>query len=215
MTLRIHVANEKWQEFDTAWSEAMKNLEPVDDLIAALVLVGKKTRIPRCLPLLKEHASKLSEADRHEDAARILGASLLAGASSGEVGASLVEASDKAWGAETWYSSFADMANLRSDSDDLRKAWKIFDKMRSFEQDQVLFHPGGWGTGQIEAVTPSDLSITVRFCSGKRDTFPMSAAVDIFQILPKDDLRAMHLVDPDGVKKTMKDEPLTILKSIV
>lgn len=215
MSLRIHVANEKWQEFDTAWMEAAKNLEPVDDLISALALVGKKKRMPRCLPQLKDHIAKLTEAERYEDAARICGAALLAGASSGEVGSTLVECAEKAWGAETWFSSYADLATLRSDSEDLRKAWKIFDKMRSFEVDQVFFHPGGWGTGRVLEVTPMDLSITVQFTSGKKDTFPMSAAVDIFQVLPKDDLRSMHLLDPDGVKQTMKDEPLTILKSIV
>ena len=215
MKLRIHVANEKWQEFDTAWAESAKNLEPIDDLLGALVIIGKKKRMPRCLPQLKDHASKLAAADRHEDAARILGASLLAGASSGEIGSSLVDHAEKAWGDESWFASYADLAGLRADSDDLRKGWRVFDKMRAFKKDQVVFHPGGWGTGQVTAVMPDELNLDVKFCSGKRDTFPMSAAVDIFQVLPEDDLRAMNLVDPDGVKDRMKEEPLVILRAIV
>ncbi len=215
MKLRIHVANEKWQEFDTAWAESAKNLEPIEDLLGALVLIGKKKRMPRCLPQLKDHAAKLAEAERYEDAARILGAALLAGASSGEIGASLAEHAEKAWGDESWFASYADLAGLRADSEDLRKGWRVFDKMRSFKQDQVVFHPGGWGTGQVTDVMPDELSMNVRFCSGKTDTFPMSAAVDIFQVLPEDDLRAMNLVDPDGVKTRMKEEPLTILRAIV
>lgn len=215
MKLRIHVANEKWQEFDSAWAETVKNLEPIDDLLGALVIIGKKKRMPRCLPQLKDHANKLAAADRLEDAARVLGAALLAGASSGEIGASLAEYAEKAWGEESWFASYADLAGLRADSEDLRKGWRVFDKMRAFRKDQVLFHPGGWGTGQVTAVLPDELSLDVRFCSGKRDTFPMSAAVDIFQVLPDDDLRAMNLIDPDGVKTRMKEEPLAILRAIV
>ena len=215
MKLRIHVANEKWQEFDSAWAESAKNLEPIEDLLGALMLIGKKKRMPRCLPQLKDHAAKLAEAERFEDAARILGAALLAGASSGEIGSTLAEHCEKAWGDESWFASYADLAGLRADSEDLRKGWKIFDKMRSYAKDQVVFHPGGWGTGQITEVLPDEQSVTIRFTTGKVDTFPMSAAVDIFQVLPHDDLRAMHLVDPDGVKDRMKEEPLAILRAIV
>lgn len=215
MKLRQLVAQEKWQEFDTAWAESAESGEPVEDLLFALVAVGKKKRMPRCLPILKDHLTKLSEAERHEDAARVLGAALLAGASSGEIGTALVENAEKAWGSEPWFSSYADLTGLRTDSDNLRKAWKVFDKMRSFSEGQVVFHAGGWGTGQILDVNTDDQEITVRFATGRQDDFPMTAAVDIFQVLPPDDLRAQHLTDPDGIKVRMKEEPLSILRSVV
>ena len=47
MSLTLLVSQEKWQEFDQAWIDLVKAAGPVDDLIAALRLVGEKKRLAR------------------------------------------------------------------------------------------------------------------------------------------------------------------------
>ncbi len=215
MTLRLLVAQDKWQEFDAAWSELSGSDGPVDDLVSALELVGKKKRIPRCLMLLKEHSSKLQEAGRAGDSARVLGAALLAGASPADVGTALLEAAEKAWGKEPWYLSYTTETGFGPGATNLRKAWNAFETSRLLAVGTAVYHAGGWGTGEILAIDSDKRTVEVRFASGKRDVFPMSAAVDIFQVLPADDLRSQHLRDPEALAKRLKEQPLEVLRTVV
>ena len=50
MSLPILVAQDRWQDFDTAWQASVESEGPVDELIVALALAGAKKRISRCIP---------------------------------------------------------------------------------------------------------------------------------------------------------------------
>ena len=69
------------------------------------------------------------------------------------------------------------------------------------QQGNLVFHPGGWGPGEVLEVHTQDLEIEVRFWNGRKDNFPMRAAIDIFDPLPETDLRAMYYRDSAGLSK--------------
>lgn len=215
MNLAILVVHDKWQEFDSAWNELMAGAGPLDPLLTALKIAGEKKRISRCMPQVREHVHALIEAGRSGDAARIMGAALVAGGSSSELGASLAEVAEKAWGAESWWPAYSSLSGLCDPARDLRKAWLAFDKLRSFQPGSLVYHPGGWGTGEILEVREQSRELLVRFQHGRRDTFPMSGAIDIFEPLPEDDLRARYFRDPEGLTKALKKDPLEGLRAVV
>src|SRR5690349_6474548 len=123
MTLTQLVTQEKWQEFDQAWSELAKEPGPIDDLVTALGIVGDKKRLPRCLPMIKDHAASLLAGGRAEDAARLLGAAVAGGGAPGELMPSLVEAAKAAWGSESWWERYAEIARFTPENGNARAAW--------------------------------------------------------------------------------------------
>jgi hypothetical protein len=79
MTLTQLVSQEKWQEFDQAWTELQRSGEPVEDLASALRIVAEKKRLPRCLPMIKEYAASFAN-DRARRTARLIGVAARGGA---------------------------------------------------------------------------------------------------------------------------------------
>ena len=215
MNLTSLVAQEKWQEFDDAWGELIAAEGPVDDLVQALRIAGEKKRLPRCLPMVREHAEMLGANGRAADAARLLGIALHGGGSPGELMSSLYENAQKAWGEHPWWEKYAEIAGLRPDVGDARRAWISFERLVWFEVGKLVYHPGGWGAGEVVEIDHEALEMHVRFGNGRRDRFPLTAAVEIFEPLYETDLRALHFRDPEGLRKKMKDEPLEVLRAVV
>jgi transcription elongation factor GreA len=215
MSLTLLVAQEKWQEFDDAWKELMLAEAPVDEVLSALRLASEKKRLPRCIPMVREHADLLGAAGRPADAARLLGLALQGGASTGELGAPFFANAEKAWSSAPWWQCYSEIAGLKPDAHDARHAWQIFERLTSFEVGKLLFHPGGWGAAEVSEISYAEREVHVRFQSGRRDRFPMGAAVEIFEPLSEEDLRALHFRDPAAMRKRLKDDPLAVLKAIV
>lgn len=215
MTLIQLVAQEDWQEFDDTWSEIMLSEGPIEDVVAALRVVAEKKRMPRCIPQVRQHAEILGKAGREHDAARLLGTAVTTGSGAGELAGALFEYAHKAWGEKPYWSVYADISGLRADNPDARRAWIAFERLLGFDTGKLVFHPGGWGAGEILELEMEVLELSVRFQTGKKDRFPLRAAVEIFEPLPEEDLRAIHFRDPENLKRLMKEEPLAILRAIL
>ena len=122
MSLPIYVTQDKWQDFDDAWNELMGTDAPIDELLVAIKLAGDKKRIPRCVPLVKQHVELLEIADRHADAARLLGATIQAGAPTANLLDTLMSNAQLAWGQEPWWDRALELTGL-ADPGQVRKAW--------------------------------------------------------------------------------------------
>ncbi|HEV8113185.1 MAG TPA: GreA/GreB family elongation factor [Planctomycetota bacterium] len=215
MTLTQLVSQEKWQEFDQAWTELQKEAGPIEDLVSALQIAGDRKRLPRCLPMIKDHAASLLASDRAADAARLLGVAVSGGGAPGELMPSLVEAAQKAWGSESWWGPYTEIARFTPENGNGRAAWTAFERLIGFEQKRLVYHRGGWGVGEVTEVNHDALEIGVRFANGRKDRFPVAGAVDIFELLPDEDLRALHFRDPDAMRKLLRQDPLAVLRAVL
>lgn len=215
MTLSTLVAQDKWVEFDDAWSELIGQNGPTDELMAALRIAAEKKRIPRCIPQVRLHVEALDDAGRHEEAARLLGFVVSTGASAGELAPLLLDQVRKTWGKEPWFEKYAEIAGFVDGLSDARKPWTAFERLLGFGKGRLVYHPGGWGTGEVMEIHTDPPEISVRFANGRRDKFPLSAASDIFDPLPEEDLRAQFFRDADLLKKKLREEPLEVLKSVL
>jgi len=215
MSLTLLVSQEKWQEFDQAWSELMQSAGPVEDLITALRLVGEKKRLARCLPSVKEHAAKLASDGRPADAARLLGTAIQGGVAPGEILPSLLEHATAAWGTQLWWTKYVEISGLSTSNSDGRRAWAYFERLITFQKGRLVYHGGGWGVGEIEELALDAAEVVVRFQNQRRDRFPLTAAMDIFEPLPEEDLRARHFRDPEALRKAVRTDPLDVLKAVL
>jgi transcription elongation GreA/GreB family factor len=215
MTLTQLVSQENWQEFDQAWNELKASAGPIEDLLSALHIVGDRKRLPRCLPMIKDHAAALLAAGRPADAAHLLGAAVKGGGAPGELMGPLVEAAQAAWGAESWWGPYTQIARLTPDNGNARAAWTAFERLVGFEAKRLVFHRGGWGVGEVLEIDRGALEVVVRFQSGRKDRFPVSAAVEIFDLLSEEDLRAVHFRDPAAMKKRLREDPISVLRAVV
>tara|TARA_R110002126_G_scaffold41590_16_gene120928 strand:+ start:9676 stop:11862 length:2187 start_codon:yes stop_codon:yes gene_type:complete len=215
MTLSILAFRDKWQEFDEAWKTRMGEEGPIDDILTAIKIAGDKKRIARLVPMVKEAAELFEAGDRSADAARMVGATLIAGGNPPELTPDLMRLADAAWSKEDWYAPFCELAGLVEGAPDLRTPWKKFAKMLAFQPKTLVFHPGGWGAGEVQGLNVAKLELHVKFATGMQDHFPMNAAIDIFDCLRENELKGLHFRDGDGIRKHAKKEPLDVLRTIV
>lgn len=215
MSLPLLATKEMWQEFDDAWANLRSSDGPIEELLPAIKLAGEKKRAGRLVPQAKEHAAKLMEAGRAHDAAMILGSTLAAGGNPGEITTELMEASEKAWGDKSWYPVFQEVTGFKEGAANLRTPWKKFVKLVKFEKGATLFHPGGWGVGEVLSMEAAKGHVRVKFWNGRTDNFPLSAAMDIFDPLTEGDLRSRSLKDPEALKKEVKANPVEALGAIL
>lgn len=214
MSLPIYVTQDKWQDFDDAWSDLMATEDPLDELFVALRRAGEKNRISRCVPLVKQHVEILEVTERNADAANLLGTAIQAGAPTSELAEPLMKFATAAWGSEPWWDRALELTEL-NDPSRIRKAWSSFVKLQKFKVGVLVFHSSGWGTGEIYDQADDGLTVHVRFQNGREDYFPLSAALDIFDVLEETDLRSRSFRDPDGLKKEVKKDPLDALKAVL
>lgn len=215
MSLAVLANEDNWQGFDDAWSRVIASGEPIDDLLVALDIIGGKRRISRCVAMAREHADALAKAGRSGEAALVLGGALRAGGTVNELAEPLMRHAEAAWSKESWWLPFCELSGLRKDALDLKKAWSFFNDMRSYDVGVVVFHAAGWGVGEVVELSHATLEVTIHFQSGRKDSFPLRTAVEIFERLPANDLRAQLLRDPAGLKKRLKEEPMEILKAVL
>jgi transcription elongation factor GreA len=215
MNLASLVSQEKWKAFDDAWTAHMLESGDVAPVLEALRLVAEKKQLPRCLGLVREHAELLRTSDRAPEATELLGNVMLWGGNPGELADPLFDAAEAAWGSEDWWESYAALAGFERGASDMRGAWRTLDTLMSMTEDRAIYHAKGWGPGRITGLDRPGVEIEVRFASGKRDRFPLSSAIDIFEVLPHDDLRSIQVRDPEELQRLLKKEHVMVLEAVL
>lgn len=186
-----------------------------ESALEALRVAAEHKCIPRLLPFLREHAEMLAQAGRHAEAAEMLGSAMLLGGSPGELAKALYQRAQAAWGATETWTAFTQIAELHESALDMRRSWRAFRKLLDLEVGRAVYHAKGWGLGRIEALDPQQLEVSVAFASGRRDRFPFSTAIEIFEVLERSDLRSLVVSDAARLEAMIQKEPLEILRWIL
>ena len=213
MSLAAFVSQDQWTEFEDAWTELMLAEGPLEEVMEALRLAASKKQMQRCVALAREHADLLRKAGNSGDSAKLIGMVLLEGGNPGELAPILYESAEEAWKDEEWWPKYIGISGLVANAQDMRRAWKDFAKCLAMNKGAALFHAKGWGIGHVLDVSPD--GVTVKFKSGKRDCFPLSSAIDIFEVLPAEDLRSLVVVDPDELSRLLREDHLAVLKNVL
>ena len=216
MTLLTLFSKKRWLDLDDAWTEHMLvEGHEVAPILGLLQAARERKEISRLMMMIREHAINLLAAERFEDAASLVGAALLGGGNPGELSTFLFKACEGAWADKDWWGVYVETTGFHEGCSDVRSAWEAFATLKAFAKDAVVFHPSGWGLGQVTSVDVEEREIHIRFANGRPDHFPFSTAVDIFSVLEPGDLRALVLLDEDKLAAMIKDEPLDVLRTIL
>ncbi len=213
MSLAAFVSQDQWTEFEDAWTELMLAEGPLEEVMEALRLAASKKQMQRCVALAREHADLLRKAGNPGDSARMIGMVLLEGGNPGELAPILYEAAEEAWKDEDWWEKYVGISGFAANVQDMRKAWRDFAKCLAMVKGAAIFHAKGWGIGQVLDVTPD--GVTVKFKSGKRDVFPLPTTIDIFEVLPSEDLRSLVVVNPDELTRLLREDHLAVLRNVL
>ena len=215
MSLAHLVREKKWSELESAWTEHILGDAALAPALEAVQAAAQRKELPRCLNFVRDHADVLVQSGRAPDAAELLGQSMVLGGSPGELAQPLFAAAQAAWGEEDFWEAYTEIANFRENVPEMRPAWRSLRKLLNLEPKRIVYHAKGWGLGEILAIDAAKREVTVRFVTGRRDRFPFTSAVDIFEILPEDDVRVLVVKDPDELKRKLSKEPLEILRWIL
>ena len=215
MSLAGLIRKKKWTELEDAWSSHVAEGGAVGPALEAVDVAARKKELSRITSMIRAHAQSLAEADANADAARLLGTSLIAGGSQGELGKLLFDTATRAWGEESYWEGYCHIADFRENVQDMRQAWRSMEKLLALEIGRIVYHAKGWGLGKIEGLEHAEDKVHVRFLTGRKDHFPFPTAVDIFEMLDAEDMRCLVVEDPDRLKKLLKEEPLEILRWVV
>mgnify|MGYP002640325019 CR=1 FL=1 len=213
----LNLFNKKrWLDLEDAWTEYMlEDGHDIEPVLALLQAARERKETARLMTLIREHYEALKSASRFEDAATIIGKALLGGGSPGELGDFLFEATEMAWSDEAWWPLYVETTGFAPGCSDVRKAWESFANLKAFAPGAVIFHPSGWGLGQVQSVDLEAREIHIKFANGRPDHFPFTTAVDIFEVLEEGDLRALVLLDPERLKDLIKKDPLEVVRAIL
>ncbi len=215
MTLAKHVRKGDWEALEDAWSELVVGDAPLEPALEAVEAAFHRKEVPRCVPFVKEHAQMLKDSGQPQSAADLLGRTMLLGGSPGELAAPLFAAASQAWSTESFWEAFVEISDLRENQPDMRAAWKAFKRLLDLEPGRAVYHAKGWGLGVIESLDHEAREVKIRFATERTDRFPFQTTIEIFETLAPDDLRALVILDPDELKRRLKEEPLDILTWIL
>ena len=215
MTLARLIREQNWTALEESWTSMILEAGDPDPALEALRVAAEQKCIPRLLPFLRDHAEMLAEAGRHAEAAEMLGSAMLLGGSPGELAKSLYQFARAAWGETPTWEAFTRIAELHENSPDPRRAWRAFRKLLDLEVGRAVYHAKGWGLGRIESLDTQALEVVVAFASGRRDRFPFSTAIEIFEIIERDDLRSLVVSDPERLARLTQSEPLEVLRWVL
>jgi transcription elongation factor GreA len=215
MNLAQLVRDGLWDELETAWTEHVLASAALSPALDALQAAAVRREVQRCLPHVREHAEVLASSARAADAVELIGTTMLLGGAPGELAKLLLENAQKAWSEEPFWELYRELAGLREGAPDMRAAWRKFRKLLALTEGRVVYHAAGWGLGRIENLDLAGREVGVRFTSGKGDRFPLSSAVDIFEVLEPGDLRALVVNDPKELERMLQAEPLDVLRWVL
>jgi len=215
MNLAQLVRDGLWDELETAWTEHVLASADLAPALDALQAAAARREVQRCLPYVREHAEVLANSDRAADAVELVGATMLLGGAPGELAKPLLDNAAKAWSEEPFWELYRELAGLRDGAPDMRAAWRRFRKLLSLAEGRVVYHAAGWGLGRIDGLDLAGREASVRFTSGKTDRFPLSSAVDIFEVLEPGDLRELVVNAPKELERLLKEEPLEPLRWVL
>ena len=133
MNLAQFVREARWSELETAWTEHALGDAGLAPALDALAVAAAKKEIPRCLPLVREHAEVLEGAGRSAEAAELLGQTMLLGGSPGELARLLLKSAESAWSEQPFWEVFREIADLRENAPDMRSSWRKFRKLLAIE----------------------------------------------------------------------------------
>lgn len=126
-----------------------------------------------------------------------------------------LQALKDAHGSDPKYNDRLRLAGLRN-KESFQGAISKYDLLAHMEKNNIVFHQGGWGTGEIIDVSFVREHLIVEFENvGGRKDISFTNAFKTLIPLSRNHFLARRFSDPDLLEKEAKESPLTIIKLLL
>jgi len=107
------------------------------------------------------------------------------------------------------------LAGLRN-REGFQGAISKYDLLVHMEKNNIVFHTGGWGTGEIVEVSFLREYLVIEFenVSGRKDMSFLNAFKTLLP-LPKGHFLARRFANPDALEKEGREDPITVIKLLL
>ncbi|MEZ5966230.1 MAG: GreA/GreB family elongation factor [Planctomycetota bacterium] len=200
----------QFEELERAWESSIAAPGPAEAYCAAIEALCDADMASRALAMASTMVDAMAQSGRPADARMLASTAVRRGAHNESLARRLLELTEQVFAEEAWFPLFKERSRLGSNlSPD---TFEAFEALVRYTTGNVIYHRGGWGEGVVERVFPDREEISVRFASGKTMDLPLETALDSFKPLDPDDLRAMRLVDLDGLRNLAESAPSQLIR---
>lgn len=107
-----------------------------------------------------------------------------------------------------------DRAGIYKEDVPVAEVARSLDRLLEYEEGKLV-RSSSWGTGQIKRTDRISGDLYIDFPGRKGHRMTPDAAVQALEILSPDDFDARGFLDPEGLKRTVQEEPLLALRLVV
>ena len=191
---------------EEAWLEQLENPGPAGVFTAALDVLPDEACAEVSHALLPLVLETYMELDRSDDALEVALRLAPYEPNSRPLRRHLVKLFQTVYGSETWFEVFFKSCGLDEEVP-LPEAIGLFNSYEPFKPGSPVEHKAGWGPGVVDGYNNDDVEVRIKFHDGAKRELPLSSCLDSLTVMKRDDLRAMVLIDPEGLRALAEDDP--------
>lgn len=212
--LQAHQAGDLGK-LESCWSEMVQNVpDDTAPLLAILDELVQWGETQRALSMAESLRAPLRDQGRWQELDTLLRRILKLDADADGLGDDFADCYRNVFSDSPSIDLFIDKTRLRF----ARPVGPALDQMSvllKYREGDVVLHESGWGVGIVTGYDPTDAMMIVDFEENKGHKFSPAAAPKLVKRLEPTDYRAMLLLDPDGLKRMLKEEPVEVLKNVL
>ncbi len=199
---------------EEAWLEQLEKPGPASVFTAALDALPDEVCAEVSHALLPLVLETYVELDRSDDALSVALRLARYEPQSRPLRRHLVKLFHTVHGAETWFEVFFKSCGLDEEVP-LPDAIALFDGYEPFKPGCPVEHKAGWGPGVVDGYNDDAVEVRIKFHDGAKRELPLSSCLDSLTVMTRDDLRAMVLIDPEGLRALAEDDPGEVVRRAV
>ncbi|MHC5010779.1 MAG: transcription elongation factor GreA [Planctomycetota bacterium] len=161
-------------------------------------------------------AESLKEKERHRDLIGVYAAIAAMAPDDGTLRTALQEAARNAFPEREDLDTLLEKSGVDGgEASDLAVQARKLDRYLRIEPGAYVFHRSGWGVGRIVECIPDRHCCIIDFRGKPGHEMDLDGAVERLERLEDDDIRAMAMADPRGLRKFAADNPLDVIRQVL
>jgi len=199
---------------EEAWLEQLETPGPASVFTAALDALSDDVCAEVSQALIPLVLETYVELDRSEDALVMARRLACYEPQSRPLRRHLVKLFRAVHGTEEWFEVFFKSCGIDGEVP-LPDAIGLFDGYEPFKPGCPVEHKAGWGPGVVDGYNNDDVEVRIKFHDGAKRELPLSSCLESLTAMNRDDLRAMVLIDPDGLQALADEDPGEVVRRAV
>ena len=209
------VAARDYGAVDDLWLELLEaETLPVDELAPLLERLAAAGEGARAMDLVLALVPELIRDGRHAEALPLLRAVALTATPSEDVRAALIDCYRRVHRRKRHAAACIDRSGILNNPD-IGAAVRRLERMLCYEEGDYVYHPSGWGVGQITGFHPLEATAIIDFEHKLNHAVPLETLETIFERLEPSDFRVLCRTDLGGLETLAQEDPPALIHKVL